>query len=85
MGSTAEQIEEFLDKLNDDTDFRDRLICDTAAVLEEYDIEYDPAYLVPPSKVQLPSEGEVNANREAFKAALFTDELPGANRPKFTL
>jgi putative modified peptide len=84
MALTAEQIEEFLDKLNSDPDFRDRLICDTKSVLAEYGISYGPDDHVAPSNVKLPSVGEVNANRDAFRDALFPDNEFIWDRHDFT-
>ncbi len=85
MGQSAEQIEEFLDKLNDDAEFRDRLVNDTASVLDEMGVTYTPEELVDPSEVQLPSVGEVNANRDAFREALFPENNIYTNEPNFTL
>lgn len=85
MGLTADQIEEFLDKLNDDEEFRNRLVYDTASVFDEYGIEYSPEDLVEPSEVQLPEVGEVNANREAFREALFPNNAYSIHRPFFKL
>ncbi len=83
---TADQIEVFLDKLNsEDKEFRDRLVNDTLAVLEEYGIDFNPNDLVDPSEVQLPSPGEVAANRNAFRDALFPDNQFSFDDPRFTL
>ena len=86
MGTlTADQIEDFLDKLNSDDEFRDRLVNDTGSVMDEYGIAYGPDDLVDPSDVQLPSKGEVNANRDAFRDLLFLDNEFTFNAPNFTL
>ena len=85
MALTAEQIEEFLDKLNDDEEFRYRLVNDTVAVLEEHGIDFDPKDLVDPSEVKLPSIGEISENRDAFKEALFPDNQIRFDGPDFSL
>lgn len=85
MGLSTEQIEEFLDRLNDDEEFRNRLVNDTASVFDEYGIEYGPEDLVDPSEVQLPSPGAVNENREAFRETLFPDDAFKKHQPNFTL
>jgi len=85
MGLSAAQIEEFLDKLNSDYDFRERLVNDTASVLDEMGVSYNEEDLVDPSEVQLPSVGEVNENREAFREALFPDEGFRFHMPWFKL
>lgn len=85
MALTADQIEEILDKLNSDPDFRDKLVNDTAYILDAYGITYDPADLVAPSEVKLPSVGEVNANRDAFREALFPNNEFFWDRYHFTL
>ena len=85
MSINTQQIEEFLDKLASDDDFRDRLVNDTASVLEEMGLEYDPQDLVDPAQVQLPSPSEVNENREAYREALFPDEGIGWFAPWFKL
>ena len=71
---TSEQIEDFLDRLNDETDFRDRLICDPGSVFTEYGIPYDLNELPNPSETSLPDVGDVNANRQAYRDALFPDD-----------
>ena len=85
MALTAEQIEEFLDKLNSDEDFRKKLVDNSASVLEEYGIPYEPEDLVDPSEVKLPEPGEVNENREAFRETLFPDDAFQRHQPNFTL
>ena len=85
MGLTTERIEEFLDRLNDDTEFRDRLICNTASVFDEYGISYTEEDLVAPSEVQLPPPGAVNENRAAFRDALFPIGDFDRHAPNFTL
>ena len=85
MALTAEQIEEILDKLNSDVDFRNRLVCDAGSVLDDYGITYDPGDLANPSEVKLPSVGEVNANRDAFRDALFPDNEFFWDQNVFTL
>ena len=83
MALTTEQIEEFLDKLNDDADFRDNLKNNTLEVLEAYGI--DTSEVVVPPEVQLPSVGEVNEYRDAFREALFPENAFMALRPWFKL
>ena len=85
MGLSTEQIEEILDKLNDDVDFRDQLVCDAGSVLDDYDISYNQEDLASPSEVKLPSIGEVNANRDAFRDALFPDNEFFWNSNSFVL
>ena len=85
MALTAELIDDFLNKLNDDEEFRSRLVNDTAAVLDEMGVEYNEEDLVDPSEVQLPSVGEVNENREAFREALFPDDGFQFHMPFFKL
>jgi len=83
MGLTADQIEAFLDKLNDDEDFRDNLKNNPLEVLAAYGI--DTSEVIVPPEVLLPSEGEVNANRDAFRAALFPNGEYSVHGPIFTL
>ena len=83
MGLTAEQIEEFLDKLNDDADFRDNLKNNPLEVLAAYGI--DTSEVIVPPEVLLPSAGEVNANRDAFREALFPDGEYSVHGPRYTL
>ena len=71
MESTPEQIAEFLDKLDTDDDFRDKLKSDPASVFEEYGISYDPEKTPPPDEIQLPAKGEIAKNIEAYKDAMF--------------
>ena len=88
MALTAEKIEEFLDKLNDDEEFRVKLVKETASVLDEYGIDYDQADLDSLADLVLPDSGVVNDNRDAFRDALsanvayffdVTFEPPAAN------
>ena len=83
MGISTERIDEFLDKLNDDEVFRSALVNYTASVLDEYGIKHDRCVI--PSEVQLPDVGEVNANRDAFREALFPENAYLGMRPWFKL
>ena len=83
MGLSTEQIEDFLDKLNDDADFRDNLKNNTLEVLEA--CGFDTSEVIVPPEVQLPSVGEVNANRDTFREALFPENAFMALRPWFKL
>ena len=75
MGTlSSAQIEEILDKLNDDTDFRYDLVNDPGSVLDSYNISYDPNELPSPSQVELPDVGDVNADRDAYRDELFADD-----------
>ena len=72
MPPTPAQIEAFLDKLNNDTSFRELLVSDPETALGQYDIEWDyPNY--DPNNASLPDVGEVNNNRSAYKDILFDD------------
>ena len=83
MTLTTDQIEEFLVKLNDDEEFRNNLKNNPLEVLNAYGI--DTSTVEVPSEVKLPSVGEVNENRDAFKEALFPDNEVARLEPDFTL
>ena len=85
MALTAEKIEEFLDRLNSEVAFRERLVNDPASVMDEYGISYTAEDLVAPNGVKLPEPGEVNANRDAYRDKLFEDNEFTFNAPDYTM
>ena len=73
MALSPEQIAEFLNKLDTDDDFRDKLINDSPSVFVEYGISYDPAKIPLPEDVELPAKGAIAENYDAYKDAIFQD------------
>ena len=71
MPQTPAQIAEFLDKLNDDDNFRNELVCDPAAVFTRYNISFDPKDLPQSQDIKLPPKGEVAANLHYYASQLF--------------
>lgn len=68
---TPQQVADFLEKLDSDDDFRYNLVNNTAAVLDEYDITYDPGQIKPPSEITIPPKGEVSDNYDYYRDTLF--------------
>lgn len=71
MPQTNEQIEEFLNKLDSDDDFRHTLKNDPATILDQYGIPYVAADLPAPDDVELPPKGEVSDNLQTYRDTLF--------------
>jgi hypothetical protein len=82
---TQQQVAEFLDKLNDDDDFRYNLVHNTADVLDEYDITYDPDDILPPSQITIPPKGEVDANYDYYRDTLFPNNVFATNDNQWDL
>lgn len=73
MPQTTEQIEDFLNKLDCDDDFRDKLKNDPGTILDQYDIPYRSGELPAPEDIELPPKGEVSAYYQTYKDTLFPD------------
>lgn len=72
MPPTPAQIEAFLDKLNDDANYRALLVSDPETALGQYDIDWDPSlHPYNSSNAKLPDVGEVNASRDDFREHIF--------------
>lgn len=83
--STPQQVAEFLDKLNDDDDFRYNLVHNTADVFDAYGIAYDPGDILPPSEIKIPPKGEVAANYEYYRDSLFPNNVFSAHDHQWDL
>ena len=83
MGISTERIEEFLDNLADNDTWRQNLIDDPIAVLQDYDV--DTSEVTVPDEVVLPSKEHVRDNRDAYREHIFPAGEYSIYGPIFTL